>query len=108
MPVFGNTVFFNMGDQQEERVKIEGQLEYAREKLRQLPDRKPGDRYPLAGAAIGIVIGVVIGSLTWDGNLFWLFGCVMAGGIAGTLLGSLTGNLVAWFTRAKRQGPRYY
>ena len=51
------------------------------------PRRKPGDRYIIVGAVVGLVAGGGLGSF---GGLFAIFG----GGIVGALIGSLIGNLV--------------
>lgn len=103
----GRISFWLPGQGPEDETRAEGQVEYAKEKVKELSDRKPGDKYPLIGAGIGVIAGIVIGLWVWHWNVFWLIGCVIAGGIIGTLLGSLAGALLARYRRSKASS-RYY
>lgn len=91
----------NWGNQQDDIERARGQVEYAKEKVKELGERKSGEKYPLVGATIGIIIGAIIGFRVWNWNAIWLIGCVIAGGIIGTLLGSLVGALVARYLKSK-------
>lgn len=91
----------------QDEIQMRGQVEYAKEKIKELPERKPGDKYPLFGVIIGIIAGIIVGTKTWNGNFFWLVGCVIAGGIIGTSLGSLVGTLITKLGRPKNN-LRYY
>lgn len=84
--------------------EIRGQIDYMKETGNQAPRRRPGDRYPIAGALVGIIIGIIIAFTT---GLPWVvIAGPIGGGIAGALLGSLVGTLITKYLRS-RDNPRY-
>ena len=84
---------------------MRGQVEYLKERGNQAPRRRPGDRFPIAGALVGAIAGIVIGVKT---GMPWVFIVgLIGGGIIGTLLGSAIGALVTKY-RGSRNNLRYY
>ena len=68
--------------------EAQGQLEYKTEPGNQPPKQKPGDKFIVGGALVGITIGTAIG-LKAGKPVFWL-----AGFFGGSLLGIWTGVLI--------------
>ncbi|GEM_PF-4230440 len=91
----------------EDEIRMQGQVEYGKEKAKELREHKPGDMSTFWGAVIGVISGIVIGVKTWHGSYFWLMGCLIAGGITGTLFGSLVGFLITKYRRS-RDNLKYY
>jgi hypothetical protein len=55
------------------------------------PPRKPGDRYVVAGAVVGMSAGGILGFTV--GIVTGMLG-IAAGGVSGALIGSLAGSLL--------------
>jgi uncharacterized membrane protein len=89
-----NVLGFYFNTPNEEEIRAEG--EYVKEKGRKAPRKEPGDRFPIAGALIGIaagfITGIVIGG--WAG-IFTQVICTICGGITGTVVGSLIRSKIA-------------
>jgi len=100
-------LMFRYGDPSEEQERAEGQVAYAEEKTKELRNQKPTDKYLRIGVVIGLIAGLIIGVRTWNGNIFWMIGCIMAGGIAGVLSGSLFGVLITRLRKPKAN-LKYY
>jgi hypothetical protein len=98
-------VFWFPGQGPDDDSRVRGQVEYAKEKTKELFERKPDDKYPRLGAFIGFIIGLIIGIKTGNGNIFWVVGCIIAGSIVGVLLGSLAGTLRTRYLRSKQNRP---
>jgi len=78
---------------------MRGQIAYIKEQGNKAPRRRPGDRFTLFGALVGIIVGIL---LSWrTGNLFIIVACAVVGGIIGTLIGTLIGSAII-----KRQKSR--
>ncbi|MFC1952916.1 hypothetical protein ACFLWR_02150 [Chloroflexota bacterium] len=68
---------------------LRGEMEYRKEN--KAPDPKPGDKYATTGAFIGAVIGLILGLIYFSiWNPIGLLACVVGGGFAGILVGTLT------------------
>ncbi len=89
-------------NQQQNEIRIQGEVEYRREQGNKAPRRTPGDRYPIGGAFVGIIIGVILGART--GVPVWFIVGVVGGGIAGTLLGALLGTGIAKYRKSGKTG----
>jgi len=95
----------SLGGLPQDEIMVRGQIEYAKEKQQLLPVYKPGDRYIITGALVGVIAGIVIGVKT---GMPWVFIVgLIGGGIIGTLLGSAIGALVTKY-RGSRNNLRYY
>jgi hypothetical protein len=71
---------------------MRGQIEYRREQGNLAPRRRPGDKFPIGGAFIGVIVGAILGVRT--SIPLWFIVGVIGGGIAGTVIGSLTSTAI--------------
>jgi hypothetical protein len=78
------------------------------EKGKKAPRKEPGDRYPIAGALIGMVAGFITGIIIggWAAIFMQVIGA-LCGGITGALIGSLIRFFITKFHRTKNH-LRYY
>ncbi len=88
-----------------DKIVVEGQVEYLKERGNQAPRRQPGDKFPIAGALLGIIAGVIIALAA--GIPWMLIAGPIIGGIIGATLGSLLFNIIKKFQQPKNN-LRYY
>ena len=79
--------------------QLRGQIEYMKDEGNKAPPRRPGDKYTIAGALVGIIVGIIIAGIS---RRPWVFIVApIGGGIAGAVLGSLAGNLIKKFRESR-------
>ena len=103
MSFYQNILVFYWFPPNEEETR--GQIEYMEERGKQAPPRRPGDGYPIGGALVGTIVGIIIAVRTGSAWVF-IVGTI-GGGIAGTLLGSLVGTVIIKYRRSS-DNLRYY
>ena len=96
----------NLGPSPQDEEMARGEIEYKKEKQNLLPVYEPGDRYPLFGAIAGIIFGIALTVQSW--NFFLIAGAIIGGGVAGALLGSAIGVLIARYRNQRKDNLKYY
>ena len=94
--------FWNLPPNENEQNDV---LEYAKERGKEAPPKRPGDGYIFGGAIIGIISGIIIG-LYFKMPWVYIIG-IFVGGIAGTLIGSVIGARVIK-NAARNRRPDFY
>ena len=84
---------------------IRGQIERIIEQGEKAPRRRPGDRFTLFGAIVGIILGIVGGIASR--NFILILVCAVGGGIMGAIIGSLIGRYVIKRQRSKTKNIRH-
>ena len=89
-----------------DEIQMRGQVEYAKERGNQAPPPRPGDRYILTGALVGVIVGLIIAFIV---GIPWVYIVgIIGGGIVGTSLGSLIGFLITKYQERSKNNLRYY
>lgn len=75
-----------------DETQIRARMDRVQEEGSKAPRRSPGDRFILAGAAVGVIIGIYFGSKTNTIGLLVI--AVIGGGIAGAIVGTAISNRI--------------